>query len=69
MGRLSSVLSKVNVRTAASLANTSPRVFDRYVKLLQKERAAVQNNGENSRRVDYLRDIVAERMLERFQVY
>jgi len=47
--------------------NTSYRVFDRHVKTLQKERAATQNEGANSRKVDYLRKEVAERMLERFQ--
>jgi hypothetical protein len=70
MRPFSSGLSKFKITptTHASLAHTPYRVFDRYAKFLQKERAAVRNNGEDSRRVDYLRDEVAERMLERFQV-
>lgn len=56
------------LRTHAPPANTFHIVFDRYAKVLQKERAAIRNNGEDSRRAEYLRDEVAERMLERFRV-
>jgi len=40
-------------------------VFDRSVKQLQRDRAAVRNAGVNSRVVDYVRDEVADRMMER----
>ncbi|KAI0065953.1 S-adenosyl-L-methionine-dependent methyltransferase [Artomyces pyxidatus] len=42
------------------------QVFDRNVKRLQKDRAASHDGGERSRTVDYVRDEVAERMIERF---
>lgn len=44
------------------------QVFDRNVKRMQRNRAARQNGGEQSRLVDYVRDEVAERMMERFLV-
>lgn len=44
------------------------QVFDRGAKVLQKDRAAVKNDGENSRTVDYVREEVAERMIERLLV-
>lgn len=44
------------------------QVFDRNAKRLQKDRAASRNNGSNSRTVDYVREEVAERMIERFMV-
>lgn len=59
------------VRHASAVAapsNTPYRVFDRYAKYLQRERAVRKNAGESSRRVDYIRDEVADRMLERFEV-
>ncbi|KZW04375.1 S-adenosyl-L-methionine-dependent methyltransferase [Exidia glandulosa HHB12029] len=40
-------------------------VFDRAVKQLQKDRAALANGGDSSRTVDYVRNEIAERMLER----
>ncbi|KAF5321083.1 hypothetical protein D9619_000557 [Psilocybe cf. subviscida] len=40
-------------------------VFDRSVKRLQRDRAA-RRDGERSRVVDYVRDEVADRMMERF---
>ncbi|KAG9024537.1 hypothetical protein FRB95_011375 [Tulasnella sp. JGI-2019a] len=42
------------------------RVFDRRMKQMQKDRAASLDNGERSRTVDYLRDEVADRVIERF---
>ncbi|KAI0307204.1 S-adenosyl-L-methionine-dependent methyltransferase [Multifurca ochricompacta] len=42
------------------------QVFDRRVKRLQKDRAVAQDGGERSRIVDYVRDEVADRMIERF---
>lgn len=41
-------------------------VFDRYVKFQQKERAAL--DVEESRNVDYVRDEVAKRLVERLLV-
>jgi len=46
----------------------SYRVFDRNVKRLQRDSAARQESGERSRLVDYVRDEVANRMMERFMV-
>ncbi|KAG8822216.1 hypothetical protein FRC17_009618 [Serendipita sp. 399] len=40
-------------------------VFDRHVKRLQRDGAAAKNDGANHRTVDYLRNEVAERMIER----
>lgn len=42
------------------------KVFDREAKRLQKDFAARRDRGERSRTVDYLRDEVAERLMERF---
>lgn len=39
------------------------QIFDRHVKRLQRDRAAT--NAEESRNVDYLRDEVANRLVER----
>lgn len=44
------------------------RVFDRNVKRLQRDSAARRESGERSRVVDYVRDEVANRMMERFMV-
>ena len=46
----------------------SYQVFDRNFKRIQKDRAAFIESGKRSRTVDYVRDEVAERMLERFLV-
>jgi len=46
----------------------SYRVFDRSVKRLQRNSAARCESGERSRVVDYVRDEVANRMMERFMV-
>ncbi|KAH8118662.1 S-adenosyl-L-methionine-dependent methyltransferase [Phellopilus nigrolimitatus] len=42
------------------------QVFDRNAKRLQKDRAATRDGGERSRTVDYVRDEIADRMMERF---
>lgn len=60
-----------SLRSLASLSpsqiGTSPfKVFDRHVKRLQKDRAVACDGGNRSRTVDYVRDEVANRMLERF---
>lgn len=44
------------------------QVFDRQVKRKQKDRAAAFQDGRRSRTVDYLRDEIADRMIERFIV-
>ncbi len=44
------------------------QVFDRNVKVLQKDRSAIAQNGKKSRTVDYVRNEVAERMIERLMV-
>ncbi|EMD40369.1 hypothetical protein CERSUDRAFT_110965 [Gelatoporia subvermispora B] len=41
------------------------QVFDRNAKRLQKDRAAARDGGKRSRTVDYVRDEVADRMIER----
>ncbi|KAF9057860.1 S-adenosyl-L-methionine-dependent methyltransferase [Panaeolus papilionaceus] len=47
--------------------STNPyQVFDRKVKRIQKDRTTRGDGGERSRVVDYVRDEVADRMLERF---
>lgn len=65
------------VRLLASVASSSPvnpntvgpfQVFDRHAKRLQKDRAAAHEDGQRSRTVDYVRDEVADRMIERFLV-
>lgn len=65
-------------RTFAAISSSSPppslntvgpyQVFDRNVKRLQRDRAAIREGGERSRTVDYVRNEVAERMLDRFLV-
>ncbi|KAG6861845.1 hypothetical protein C0995_011142 [Termitomyces sp. Mi166 len=42
------------------------QVFDRNVKRIQKDQAATRDGGERSRTVDYVREEVADRMMERF---
>ncbi|KAJ3561734.1 hypothetical protein NP233_g10014 [Leucocoprinus birnbaumii] len=42
------------------------QVFDRNVKSMQRDGAAIRKAGEMSRLVDYVRDEVADRMMERF---
>ncbi|KAF8505729.1 S-adenosyl-L-methionine-dependent methyltransferase [Russula emetica] len=62
------------LRSLASLSHSqinaatrSPyQVFDRHAKRLQKDRAAARDGGNRSRTVDYVRDEVANRMIERF---
>ncbi|KAF9238808.1 S-adenosyl-L-methionine-dependent methyltransferase [Melanogaster broomeanus] len=42
------------------------QVFDRTAKQKQRDRAVSRDDGERSRTVDYVRDEVADRMMERF---
>lgn len=44
------------------------RVFDREAKRLQRDVAARREGGQRSRTVDYLRDEVADRLMERLSV-
>jgi hypothetical protein len=57
-------------RHARSKADALPRgispIFDRNAKRIQKDRAALR---EGSRTVDYVREEVADRMMERFMVH
>lgn len=65
-------------RSFAAISSSSPRpnpntvgpyeVFNRQTKRMQRDRAALRANGERSRTVDYVRDEVADRMMERFLV-
>ena len=53
----------------ATLNTVGPyQVFDRSAKIIQRDNAARRESGTKSRTVDYVRDEVAERMLERFMV-
>jgi hypothetical protein len=74
---MSTILSRLPpLRSLAYLSpsqiNTAVRspfkVFDREAKRLQKDRAAARDGGTRSRTVDYVRDEVANRMIERFIV-
>jgi NADH dehydrogenase [ubiquinone] 1 alpha subcomplex assembly factor 5 len=68
----------LGVRRFAAHSSSSPganintvgpfQVFDRDVKRRQKDWAALRDGGEKSRTVDYLRDEVADRMMERLMV-
>jgi hypothetical protein len=64
---------KLHSRPFASLSSSqvnsaqSPfKVFDRRVKRAQKDRAVARDGGNRSRTVDYVRNEVADRMIERF---
>lgn len=43
-------------------------IFDRDAKRKQKDRVALKEEGNSSRLVDYVRDEVADRMMERLLV-
>lgn len=64
-------------RAYASVSSSSPinpnsvgpyQVFDRDAKRMQKNRSATKLGGEASRTVDYVREEVADRMVERLMV-
>lgn len=60
-----------SVRSLASVSssNVGPfTVFDRKAKQLQRDRAAAKDGGKSSATVDYVRDEVADRLLERLEV-
>ena len=52
----------------ASFTASAYRVFDREVKRRQKDCAVSRDGGKRSRTVDYVRDEVADRMMERLLV-
>ncbi|PBL02929.1 S-adenosyl-L-methionine-dependent methyltransferase [Armillaria gallica] len=59
-----------SVRSLASVSssNVGPfTVFDRKAKQLQRDRAAAKDGGKSSATVDYVRDEVADRLLERLE--
>lgn len=51
-----------------SSASAVYQVFDRNAKRMQKRRAATKDAGQASRTVEYVRNEVADRMMERFLV-
>ena len=69
-------LPPARTRSLASVSPTSPihpssnpfQVFDRNVKRMQKDRAAARDGGERSKTVDYVRNEIADRLIERMQV-
>ncbi|KAL7282697.1 hypothetical protein ACG7TL_004171 [Trametes sanguinea] len=69
-------LSSAHRRPYASVSSSSPvnpnsvgpfQVFDRNVKRMQKDRAAARDGGARSRTVDYVRNEIADSLVERFQ--
>ena len=60
------------ISSSSPIPNTNTvgpyQVFDRRAKMIQRDRAALRDQGKRSRTVDYIRDEVAERMFERFLV-
>jgi len=69
---VSSRVPRFYSRSLASVADVvapAPyRIFDRYAKVLQKDRSATPNRVENSRTVDYVRDEIGDRLVERMLV-
>jgi NADH dehydrogenase [ubiquinone] 1 alpha subcomplex assembly factor 5 len=66
-----------HTRRLASVTSSAPPnphtlgpfdVFNRHAKRLQKDRAASKNEGESSRTVDYVREEIADSLMERFLV-
>ncbi|KAH7909452.1 S-adenosyl-L-methionine-dependent methyltransferase [Hygrophoropsis aurantiaca] len=57
--------SESSTTVPASSINNPYQVFDRTAKRLQKDRAVSRDTGVRSRTVDYVRDEVADRMMER----
>ncbi|KAG7447579.1 S-adenosyl-L-methionine-dependent methyltransferase [Guyanagaster necrorhizus] len=59
-----------SVRSLASISSSHVgpfAVFDRKAKQLQRDRAAAKDGGKSSATVDYVRDEVADRLLERLE--
>ena len=75
--RRASQLNIISTRSLASVSSSSPinpttvgpfQVFDRNAKRMQKDRAASRDGGKRSRTVDYVRNEIADRLIERMQV-
>jgi NADH dehydrogenase [ubiquinone] 1 alpha subcomplex assembly factor 5 len=75
--QLSSVTRPLLRRSLASVASSGSsnpltvgpfRVFDREAKVIQKNTSATAEGGSRSRTVDYVREEVADRLLERLMV-
>lgn len=75
--RRASPFTRSATRSLASASYSGPynpntvgpfQVFDRNAKRLQKDRAARRDGGARSRTVDYVRDEVADRLIERVLV-
>ena len=71
------LLPLMRTRSLASVSSSSPinpnsvgpfQVFDRNAKRIQKDRSAARDEGGRSRTVDYVREEVADRLIERMQV-
>jgi NADH dehydrogenase [ubiquinone] 1 alpha subcomplex assembly factor 5 len=59
----------ISSHSSINLNSVGPyQVFDRITKQLQKDKAVLREGGNRSRTVDYVRNEVAERMIERFLV-
>jgi hypothetical protein len=66
---LGKIVRRRGMATLSNVQASSPfAVFDRTAKRIQRDRAALIDGGESSRTVDYLRNEVAERMIERLLV-
>jgi NADH dehydrogenase [ubiquinone] 1 alpha subcomplex assembly factor 5 len=66
---LGKIVRRRGMATLSNIQASSPfAVFDRTAKRIQRDRAALKDGGESSRTVDYLRNEVAERMIERLLV-
>ncbi|KAH8092461.1 S-adenosyl-L-methionine-dependent methyltransferase [Cristinia sonorae] len=61
------LLASISSSSSFSPTSVGPfQVFDRNAKVLQKDRAATLSGGERSRTVDYVRDEIADMLIERF---
>jgi hypothetical protein len=66
--RIPRIYSMSLASVAGVVAPAPYQIFDRYTKVLQKDRSAGPNLVENSRTVDYVRDEIADRLIERMLV-
>jgi NADH dehydrogenase [ubiquinone] 1 alpha subcomplex assembly factor 5 len=64
--RAFAVISSSSLRSGGTLVPY--QIFDRKAKILQKNRAAKRDGGTRSSTVDYIRNEVADRMIERLLV-
>jgi len=68
LSRVPRFYSRSLASVADVVAPTPYQIFDRYAKVLQKDRSATPNRVENSRTVDYVRDEIGDRLVERMLV-